>query len=188
MKEKEKMLSGNFYEHRDKELTNERNLAAEATYYYNTTKESEAAARRSILEALLGKVGDNVTVKTPFKLDYGYNIELGDNTFLNYGVTILDCNKVTIGKNVLIAPNVQIYTAKHPLDPDMRLMDKESALPIVIEDNVWIGGGAIILAGVTIGKNSVIGAGSVVTKSIPPNAIAVGNPCRVVKELVVDGI
>ncbi|MBQ5849263.1 MAG: sugar O-acetyltransferase [Lachnospiraceae bacterium] len=184
MTEKEKMLSGGLYNHYDTELTNDRACIAEKLALYNQLKDDEE--KKCMLGDMLSKIGANVEIKTPFMCDYGYNIEVGSNVFVNYNCTILDCNKVVIGNNVLIAPNVQIYSATHPTDYKIRLHELEMAYPITIEDNVWIGGGTIICPGVKIGKNSVIGAGSVVVKDIPPNSIAVGNPCRVIKTLEED--
>lgn len=181
--EKEKMLSNELYNHKDAELTKERNHAYELTLRYNQTKDDETELRTSILQQLAGKLGNNVVIKPPFQCDYGYNLILGDNVFMNYGCSILDCNVVEIGNNVLMAPNVQIYAAYHPTDHTLRLKDLEYADRVKIGDNTWIGGGSIILNGVTIGKNTVIGAGSVVTKDIPENVVAVGNPCRVIKRL-----
>ncbi|MDF2524594.1 MAG: maa, partial [Clostridiales bacterium] len=126
---------------------------------------------------------DSFHIEAPFNCDYGYNIEVGENFYANYGCTILDVNKVIIGDNVLLAPNVQIYTAAHPVDPSKRLTGKEFAKPIVIGNNVWIGGGAIICPGVKIGDNVTIGAGSVVTKDVPENVVAAGNPCRVIRRI-----
>ena len=181
--EKEKMLSNELYNHKDDELTKERNRAYELTLQYNQTKDDETERRTSILKELAGKLGKNVVIKPPFQCDYGYNLILGDNVFMNYGCSILDCNVVEIGNNVLLAPNVQIYAAYHPTDYSLRLKDLEYADKVKIGDNCWIGGGSIILNGVTIGKNTVIGAGSVVTKDIPDNVVAVGNPCKVIKHL-----
>ena len=177
------MLSNELYNHKDAELTKERNHAYELTLRYNQTKDDETELRTSILQQLAGKLGNNVVIKPPFQCDYGYNLILGDNVFMNYGCSILDCNVVEIGNNVLMAPNVQIYAAYHPTDHTLRLKDLEYADRVKIGDNTWIGGGSIILNGVTIGKNTVIGAGSVVTKDIPDNVVAVGNPCRVIKRL-----
>ena len=140
------------------------------------------------------KIGNNVKIDVPFYCDYGQHISIGNNVIININCTFVDCNKITIGNNVLIASNVQIYTATHPVDINERLLKNWSydnphaffntyALPVTIEDNVWIGGGVIILPGVTIGKNSVIGAGSIVNKSIPPNSLAVGNPCKVIRKI-----
>lgn len=140
--------------------------------------------RATIIYKLLGiKAGPGAFFEPPFRCDYGKNIKVGKMTYINTGCTILDTNKVTIGEHVLIAPNVSIFAAGHPIDPETRKTSYEYALPVTIEDNVWIGGNSVILPGVTIGKNSVIGAGSVVTKDIPENVIAVGNPCRVVREI-----
>ncbi len=122
-------------------------------------------------------------METPFYCDYGYNIEVGDNFYANFGCVILDVNRVTIGDNVLLAPNVQIYTAGHPVDPEKRLTGKEYGKPVFIGNNVWIGGGVIICPGVKIGDNVTIGAGSVITRDIPNNTIAVGNPCKVIKSV-----
>jgi len=150
--EKEKMLSNELYNHKDAELTKERNHAYELTLRYNQTKDHETELRTSILQQLAGKLGNNVVIKPPFQCDYGYNLILGDNVFMNYGCSILDCNVVEIGNNVLMAPNVQIYAAYHPTDHTLRLKDLEYADRVKIGDNTWIGGGSIILNGVTIGK------------------------------------
>jgi len=183
MTEKEKMLAGVLYNHTDALLTSERDNASRLMHAYNKIPETKQKARKKMLIKLLGKVGDNVVIKPPFMVDYGYNIELGNNVFINYGVTILDCNKVTIGDNVLIAPNVQIYSATHPTDPKIREKHLEYAERITIGNDVWIGGGVIICKGVKIGNNTTIGAGSVVTKDIPDNVVAAGNPCKVIKHL-----
>lgn len=147
--EKEKMLSNELYNHKDAELTKERNHAYELTLRYNQTKDDETELRTSILQQLAGKLGNNVVIKPPFQCDYGYNLILGDNVFMNYGCSILDCNVVEIGNNVLMAPNVQIYAAYHPTDHTLRLKDLEYADRVKIGDNTWIGGGSIILNGVT---------------------------------------
>ena len=183
MTEKEKMLAGELYNHTDALLTSERDKASKLMHAYNKVPETQQKARQKLLLKLLGKVGKDVVIKPPFMVDYGYNIELGNNVFINYGVTILDCNKVTIGDNVLIAPNVQIYSATHPTDHKIRQKHLENAERITIGNDVWIGGGVIICKGVKIGNNTTIGAGSVVTKDIPDNVVAVGNPCKVVKYL-----
>ena len=135
------------------------------------------------MRKLLGKTGKFFHIANPFHCDYGSNIEIGENFFSNYGLTILDVGKVTIGDNAQIAPNVSIYTAGHPIHPDSRNSGYEYGIPVAIGDNVWIGGNAVILPGVTIGSNSVIGAGSVVTKDIPEWVIAAGNPCRVLRKI-----
>lgn len=181
MSERENMLAGQLYNHYDRQLTTERKEIAEKVFTYNGTRELDK--QQELLSTMLGKVGNNVEIKIPFMCDYGYNIEIGDNVFINYNCTMLDCNKIKIGNNVLIAPNVQFYAATHPVEYEIRLQELEMAYPIIVEDNVWIGGGAIICPGVKIGRNTVIGAGSVVVKDIPANCVAVGNPCKVIKRL-----
>lgn len=181
--EKQKMLAGELYLGFDAELVAERNLALRLLRMYNSTTEEQQEERWQILQELFGQVGQNVTILPPLHCDYGKNIYAGDGLYMNYGCVILDCNTVHIGDNVLCAPYVQIYTAYHPTDPETRLSGKELAAPIRIGNNVWIGGGAIICPGVTIGDNTTIGAGSVVVKDIPANVVAVGNPCRVIREL-----
>jgi len=181
--EKKKMLTGKLYRPEDYALTDERRRAGEFIYEYNNTRQHEREKRRSLLEELLGSVGIKTEVMPPFYCDYGYNIHMQDKVYLNFGCVILDCNTVRIGSNVQAGSYVQIYTAYHPIDPNIRLERKELAAPITIEDNVWIGGGAIICPGVTIGANTTIGAGSVVTRDIPADVVAVGNPCHVIKRV-----
>ncbi|MCY6356250.1 sugar O-acetyltransferase [Clostridium sp. ZS2-4] len=180
--EKEKMLSGNLYNASDEELIKERDYAQNLTFEFNHTRPIEKEKRHEILKQLITAKG-SFHIEAPFNCDYGYNIEVGENFYANYGCTILDVNTVKIGDNVLLAPNVQIYTAAHPIDPMERLTGKEYSKPIVIGNNVWVGGGSIICPGVQIGNNVTIGAGSVVTKDIPDNVLAVGNPCRVIKNI-----
>ena len=138
--------------------------------------------RNELLRSLFGSVKGNFFIEPPFRCDYGCNIEIGENFYANYNLVILDCAKVTIGDNVLIGPNVGIYTAGHPLHFELRNEEWEFACPITIEDNVWIGGNVVLNPGVTVGRNSVVGSGSVVTKDIPANVVAAGNPCRVIRE------
>ncbi len=180
--EKEKMLSGELYRACDEELVQDRIKARFLIAQYNATTPIETDKRKDILNQLL-HAKNNVSIEPPFYCDYGYNIEIGENFFANFLCVILDVNKVRIGDNVMFGPNVQIYTATHPLDAKERIKGPELAKPITIGDNVWIGGGVIICPGVIIGNNTTIGAGSVVTKSIPDNVFAAGNPCKVVKEL-----
>lgn len=178
--EKEKMLSGEYYNSRDEELVRERYCAREMLFEFNNSHPKEKNGM-DILKRLI-KAKGSFYVEAPFYCDYGYNIELGDNFYANFGCTILDVNKVVIGDNVLLGPNVQIYTATHPTDPKERITGIEYGKPVIIGNNVWIGGSTIILPGIKIGDNVTIGAGSVVTKDIPDNVIAVGNPCRVIRE------
>ena len=181
--EREKMLAGEGYVAFDEELAAMNARAQELLYRFNFSRPSETTQREIIIRQLFGKVGKNCLVKQPFFCDYGSNIFVGDKFFANYDCVILDCSEVRIGSNVLFAPKVQIYTAFHPLDPEIRRTDLEFASPIVIGDDVWIGGGAIVCPNVEIGAGTTIGAGSVVTKSIPPRVFAAGNPCRVIREI-----
>jgi maltose O-acetyltransferase len=181
--EKQKMLAGQLYLASDAELVAEHHNACRLLRDYNATTETETERRQQMLQALLGQVGENPQIVPHFYCDYGSNIYIGKNFYMNFGGVILDCNQVRIGDNVLCAPYVQLYTAYHPVDPALRLTGQELAAPIQIGSNVWIGGGAIVCPGVTIGDNTTIGAGSVVTKDIPANVVAVGNPCRVLREL-----
>ena len=181
--ELQKMLKGELYSANDAELVAMRYKARALFSLYNQTSAEEYQERRDILKRLFGKIGQNIDIQPPFYCDYGSNIYTGDNLFMNFNCIILDCADVVIGDNVFLAPNVQIYTAHHPIIASERIKGPELASPITIEDNVWIGGGAIICPGVMVGANTTIGAGSVVTKSIPPNVLAAGNPCRVLREL-----
>ena len=182
--EREKMLSGELYLATDEELIRMHLKARKLIHRFNFfTEPWEVSQRVEIIQRLFGKIGDRFTVKPPFYCDYGVHISAGDNLYINYDCMILDCNTVRLGNNVLVAPKVQIYTAYHPTDPKIRLTGKEYAAPVIIGDNVWLGGGVIVCPGVTIGDNVTIGAGSVVTKDIPDNVVAAGNPCRVIKQL-----
>lgn len=179
--EKEKMLGGELYNVFDEELIKERERAKALLYELHHLHPSEQKKRTQLFRLLLGSTGQQFTIESPFHCDYGYNIRLGENFYANVGCTILDEAPVTIGDNVLIAPHVGIYTAGHPLEVNQRLAGLEYSYPIVIGNNVWIGGNVVILPGVSIGDNTVIGAGSVVTKNIPADVVAVGNPCSVLK-------
>jgi maltose O-acetyltransferase len=181
--EREKMLAGELYTAFDDELGNMTLRAQELLHRFNSSKPAETNERENIIKELFGSVGARTIVKPPFYCDYGSHIYIGEQSFINYDCVILDGNIVRIGNNVMLAPKVQIYTATHPFDTELRRKEIEMAYPITIEDDVWIGGGAIICPGVTIGKGSSIGAGSVVTKDIPPGVLAVGNPCRVIRNL-----
>lgn len=182
-KEKKLMLAGKYYDAGDPLLCQERLEAKKKCRNFNTLPIENKEKRDEILNNLFGSLSSPVTIEPPFYCDYGYNIFADSNLYMNHGCIILDVNKVTIGKNVLFGPNVQIYTATHPINPDERLSGKEAGYSINIGDNVWIGGGAIICPGISIGNNSVIGAGSVVTKSIPSLVFAAGNPCKVIKKI-----
>ncbi|HET7234185.1 MAG TPA: sugar O-acetyltransferase [Longimicrobium sp.] len=179
--EKEKMLAGELYIASDAELVAERLHARRVLHYFNGAVPGEDGPYLRALGALFGAFGEGAVVMAPFQCDYGYNIRIGRNTFVNYNCVFLDCAPITIGDDVQIAPGVQLYTATHPVDAAVRRAGPEYALPIAIGHGAWIGGGSIVLPGVTIGENAVIGAGSVVTRSIPAGVIAVGNPCRVVR-------
>ena len=184
MSEKEKMLNGLLYlADLDPELLEDRNRAKDLCFEFNNLKPSDEENKRKIIKKLFKSVKDNFLIQPSFWCDYGYNIEIGNNFFSNHNLVILDCAPVKFGDNVLIAPNCGFYTAGHPIHPDSRNSGYEYGIPITIGDNVWIGGSTVILPGVTIGNNVVIGAGSVVSKDIPDNKIAVGNPCRVIREI-----
>jgi len=183
MTEKEKMLSGKPYKGFNDELVKERQDTKEVLYDFNLLRPSEIEKRNEWIGKLFGRVGKEFYIEPPFRCDYGYNISIGENFYSNYNCTILDCAQVTIGNDVLFGPNVSLFTAGHPIHSVPRNEGIEYAFPITIGNNVWIGGGVIVNPGITIGDNVVIGSGSVVTKDIPPNVIAVGNPCKVLKEI-----
>lgn len=180
---RERMLAGEPYIAQDPELGRMHARAQRLLDAFNRSGHDEAQLRRVLLADLLGSIGEGSEIKPPFFCDYGAHIHIGARFFANYGCVILDCNEVRIGSGVLFGPNVQVYTATHPLDPAARREGWEMAHPIAIEDDVWVGGGAIILAGVRIGAGSTVGAGSVVTRDVPPGVLAAGNPCRVIRPL-----
>ena len=179
--EKEKMLAGELYDALDKQLAEERTNARLLLKEFNDSGEDELVRRDKALRRLLPNASNDVWVQPPFYCDYGTNIILGEKVFFNFNCVVLDVALVTIGSRTLIGPNVQIYTATHPLNHLERASGLEYGKPIVIGEDVWIGGSAVICPGVRIGNRSVIGAGSVVTKDIPDDVIAAGNPCRVIK-------
>ena len=182
MTEKQKMLAGQYYNAFDKDLLRDRERANSLCKKLNDLQDGSQLERVKILKNLF-QTDKDCWIESPFRCDYGYNIKIGDNFYANFGCAILDGNIVKIGDNVKFGPNVQIYTATHPIDVRKRIAGQEMAYPIEISDNVWIGGNCIILPNVKIGKNTTIGAGSIVSKDIPENVVAVGNPCRVIKEI-----
>lgn len=183
MTHKERMLAELPYRGWMDGLEEERMETKKKIWQYNNTCPDDVKTIGRLIREIIGVHGENITVEQPFHCDYGSNIEVGENFFANYNLTILDVAKVVIGKNVLIAPNVSIYTAGHPLDPEARNSGYEYGIGITIGDNVWIGGNTVINPGVHIGDNVVIGSGSVVTRDIPDHTVAAGNPCRVIRKL-----
>lgn len=192
MTEKEKMLAGELYDCGDKELLERWHKAKRLQKEYNQTDTTDRTRLNTLLQQLLGSTGKNVWIAAPFFVDYGENIHLGDNVEINMNCVFLDCNRITIGNHSGIAPGVHIYTVFHPVKASERLGHnsinnspfwKSLTAPVTIGSNVWIGGGSIILPGITIADNTTIGAGSVVTRDIPANCLAVGNPCRIIKNL-----
>ena len=180
---KEKMLAGELYDAYVPELVEERNRAKEQMHIHNSLLPSKLEERETIIREVLGSTGNKFLIEQPFFCEYGYNIHLGENFFSNFNCVILDEAPVHFGNDVLLAPNVCIYTVNHALNAERRRAALEYARPVTIGNNVWIGGNSVILPGVTIGDNTVIGAGSVVTKSIPANVIAAGNPCKVLRAI-----
>jgi maltose O-acetyltransferase len=183
--EKEIMLAGEMYLSSDPELVAARLRARRLTRIYNQTTEEEPGRRREILQELLGAMGATVEIEPPFRCDYGGHIRIGDGFYANFDCIILDCNTVTIGRNVKFGPRVQVIAAYHPVEPGPRASGRELAAPITIGDDVWIGAGVIICPGVTIGAGTTIGAASVVTRDIPAGVVAAGVPCRVIR--VIEG-
>lgn len=188
--EMEKCLAGEWYDCHDNVFLELKSKAHRLMMKYNSLPYEQKAEKREILKEMLGSIGTKVSIGHSFTCDYGINIHIGNNVTINTGCTFVDCNRITIGDNVLIAPNVQIYTASHPVEFTERLtfendtcIRRTFALPVTVEDGCWIGGGVVILPGVTIGKGSVIGAGSIVTKDIPKNCLAAGNPCKVIRKI-----
>ncbi len=182
---RERMLAGSLYTARDAELDGMQLAARRLMDAFNALAPDQPEKRRALLERLLGGVGRDVEIRPPFYCDYGAHIFVGNGVFMNYDCVVLDCNTVHIGNGVLMGPKVQLYTATHPLDAATRRAGWEMAYPIAIGDDVWIGGGAMVCPGVTIGARSVIGAGSVVTRDVPEGVFAAGNPCRPIRR--VDG-
>ena len=183
MTEKEKMIAGDLYAPSDLQLVEDRRQARIVFGKYNTTHPDEVELRIELLQELFGQKSENLYIEPPFYCDYGYNLQLGKNVYMNFNCCILDVSIVKIGDNTMFGPNVQIYTATHPLEYKARNSGVEYAKPIIIGNNVWVGGNATICPGVTIGNNVVIGAGSVVTKSFPDDVFIAGNPARVIKTI-----
>ena len=183
MTQKERMLANLPYKAWMDGLEEERTANKKRIQKFNQLSPEDREGQTALLREILGKTGERVRIEAPFYCDYGYNIEVGEDFFANYNFTVLDVGRVRIGRNAQIAPNVSIYTAGHPIHPDSRNSGYEYGIDITIGDNVWIGGNVCILPGISIGDNVVIGAGSVVTRDIPDNVIAAGNPCRVLREI-----
>ena len=183
MDQKERMLANLPYKAWLDGLAEERLKNKKKIFKYNNLEPGKLEEKDKLIKDILGKTGEYINIEPPFFCDYGYNIEVGENFFANYNFTVLDVGKVRIGTNVQIAPNVSIYTAGHPIHPESRDSGYEYGIDITIGNSVWIGGNTCIMPGVTIGNNVVIGAGSVVTKDLPDDVIAVGNPCRIVRKI-----
>lgn len=183
MTEKEKMLQGKLYDAGDKELKKEYLEAIRLVRLFNLTEQSEKDQRQILLKQLLGSMGDNVTIMPPFRCDYGKNIYIGNHFFANYDCIILDVCKITIGDNVMFGPRVCLYPATHPIDAEVRASGLEYGKEIHIGNDVWVGGNTVINGGVTIGDRVIIGSGSIVTRDIPSDVIAAGNPCRVLRKI-----
>ena len=192
MTEREKMLNGEWYDTSDPWLVSQRNTARDVSEQYNRTSENEIEMRRSILKGLLGSIGEYTEIYPTVKFDYGCNTDIGARCYINFNAVFLDCAEIRLGNDVFVGPNVSFLTPVHPLlarernvrmAPDGHHYMIETCRPITVEDNVWLGGDVTILPGVTIGHDSVIGAGSVVTKSIPPGVVAAGNPCKIIRKI-----
>ena len=183
MTERERMLAGELYDPLDPELSTARRRARDLVKALNDSRDDEADRRAALLKELFGSMGEGVWIEPPFYCDYGTNITLGDKVFFNFNCVVLDPAAVRIGSNVLFGPAVQIYTATHPLDADVRRTWREFAKPVTVGSDVWVAGGAILCPGVTVGDRTAIGAGSVVTRDVPAGVFAAGNPCRVIREL-----
>jgi maltose O-acetyltransferase len=184
---RERMLAGDLYIANDPELEGERRRARTLTHRLDAMDPNDVDARRAVLLELLGALGEGGEILPPFRCDYGYQISIGARSFINYGAIFLDVAPITVGADVQMGPNVQLLTATHPVEAEPRRAKWESAKPIVIGDNAWLGGGVIVGPGVTIGANSVIAAGAVVVRDVPPDVVAVGNPARVIRQLRATG-
>jgi maltose O-acetyltransferase len=180
---RERMLAGDQYIANDPDMAPEGNQAAVLVAKFNATAGDDHAGRLRILRELLGGIGEGTVIRPPFRCDYGYQTFIGARTFVNWGLIALDVGRITIGDDVQIGPNVQLLTATHPVEAEPRRAKWEGARPIAIGDNVWLGGGVIVCPGVTIGENTVVGAGAVVVRDLPANVVAVGSPARVMRSV-----
>jgi maltose O-acetyltransferase len=183
MNQKERMLAGLPYKAWMDGLREERTANKLRLQEYNGLPADDLVNRDSLIRKIIGKAGSNIWIEAPFYCDYGYNIEVGDNFYANFNCVILDVGKVIIGDNVMFAPNVAVYTAGHPIHPDSRNSGYEYGISITLGSNIWVGGNSVINPGVSIGGNTVIGSGSVVTKDIPANVVAAGNPCKIIRNI-----
>lgn len=177
------MLGGKPYKAYGNELFKDRQKAKEILFEFNNLPPSKIKERHILVKDLFGKTNGGFFIEPPFRCDYGYNITIGKNFYSNYNFTVLDASKVSVGDHVMIGPNVSLITVNHPTDADSRAEGYEISKPIIINDHIWICANVVVNPGVTIGKNSIIGSGSVVTKNIPENVIAAGNPCKVLREI-----
>ena len=183
MDTRERMKDGRLYFCTDEEIANEQLKCLDLLYDYNQTRPTEQPKRRELLKVLLAEVGENCYIEPPLHANWGRNTHLGSNVYANFNLTLVDDTDIYIGDSVMIGPNVTIATAGHPVDPELRRKVAQFNIPVRIGNNVWIGAGAVILPGITIGDDSVIGAGSIVTKDIPAGVVAVDNPCRVLRPI-----
>ncbi len=183
MNTRERMKNGQLYFCTDEEVAKEQLKCLDRLYDFNRTRPSEMPKRMALLKEILAEVGENCYVEPPLHANWGINTHFGNNVYANFNLTLVDDCDIYVGDSVMFGPNVTVAVAGHPIDPDLRRKVAQFNIPVRIGNNVWIGAGAVILPGVTIGDNSVIGAGSIVTKDIPANVVAVGNPCRVLREI-----
>lgn len=181
--EKEKMLAGELYDPADPQLVEDRANARVLTRWYNDTHPDQTDRRDRLLGDLFGTAGEDVTVEPPFRCDYGYNVHVDDGFYANFGCVFLDVCRIDVGARCLFGPGAHVYTATHPLDADARAEGREYGAPVAVGDDVWVGGGAILNPGVSIGDRSVVGSGAVVTRDVPADVVVRGNPATVVKEL-----
>ena len=181
---KQRMQEGRLYLPEDEEIMRQQLLCLEKLYDYNATRPNEQEKREELLKEMFAEIGEGCYIEPPLHANWaGAHVHFGNNVYANFNLTLVDDTDIYVGDKVMFAPNVTVATAGHPIDPELRYQAMQYNIPVHIGNNVWIGANAVVLPGVTIGENSVIGAGSVVTKDIPPNVVAVGNPCRVIREI-----